>query len=87
MGILTPPMLEEAIAGKMPWSDVAAFMLYLAFLGTISGMVVMSLNYPFIFHTVSYTLSAVWMAFKACKDKKMVKQVKEWRDRVSHACI
>ena len=65
IGISVPPMLIQAFEGKLPWSDVFQYMAYLAFLGTISGMAIMSLNYPFIIHTFSYTISGIILAVLA----------------------
>ena len=56
-------------------------MAYLAFLGTISGMVIMSLNYPFILHTVSYTFSGVILTVMHCKEKAVLKSLKAWEQK------
>ena len=81
MGISTPPMLIQAFEGKLPWSDVFAYMAILAFLGTISGMAIMSLNYPFMAHTFSYTISGIILAVLSCKESGIVKSLKSWQNK------
>ena len=80
VGLATPPMLKEAFAGQFPWSEVAEYMLILAFLGTISGMVLMSLNYPFIIHTVSYTLSLPILLGMGLHEHGKLKSLRKWSD-------
>ena len=80
IGLSTPPMLKEAFAGTFPWSEVAEYMLVLAFLGTISGMVIMSMNYPFIMHTVTYTLSLPILLGMATKEHGNLKELRKWCD-------
>ena len=78
IGLSTPPMLKEAIEGKLPWKDVGEYMLYLAFMGTISLMVIMSMNFPFIIHTMSYTLSGVFLLVIYLHESKLRKKVDNW---------
>ena len=81
MGLLTPPMLKEAFEGTFPWSDVLAYMAYLAFLGSISGMAFMSANYPFIFHCYAYTVSAVVLLIIGGCEWTLVRGLRNWSKR------
>ena len=81
MGLLTPPMLMECLQGKLAWKDLAAYMLVLAFLGTISGMIVMSLNYPFMMHAATYTVSGITVVLTQLHQYRVVKKVREWEHR------
>lgn len=84
IGLSTPPMLKEAIAGQFPWSEVAAFMLYLAFMETISGMVILSMNAPFIIHTVTYTLSGVVLLILGIYEYRVHSKVNQWAERIAN---
>ena len=57
-------------------------MLVLAALGTFSGMVVMSMNYPFIIHTVSYTFSFIIVSLMTMHEHKMVRRLRNWNPKV-----
>jgi len=74
-------MLQEIFAGGLPWSMVANYMLFLAFLGTISGMVLMSLNLPFIMHTCSYTIGLVFTIIFACRNYGYVRKINAWNPK------
>ena len=87
VGLATPPMLKEAFAGDMPWSEVAEYMLFLAFLGTISGMVIMSMNAPFIVHTVSYTFSGVFLLVLGCYEHSVHKGIEKWAEKIQNDSI
>ena len=81
IGLSVPPMIKQAMSGDLPWSEVWEYMLFLAFLGTISGMVVMSLNYPFIIHTVSYTFSGIIVAVMSVQEHKMTRRLQKWKPK------
>ena len=68
MGLTVPGMLKEAIEGTFPWEDVLAYLGFLCFLGCISGMVIMSMNAPFIIHSYSYTFGGIILIFIAYKE-------------------
>ena len=87
IGISTPPMLKQAFEGQIPWSDVAEYMLFLAFLGTISGMVVMSLNYPFIIHTVSYTVSGMIVPVITFINYRQNRRIQNWQPVVKRVPV
>ena len=82
IGLSTPPMLWECLTGKFPWSELVEYMLVLAWLGTFSGMVIMSMNYPFIIHTVSYTLSGVMLLVLSMMEHHRLSKLKQWKPKV-----
>ena len=83
IGLAVPPMLKEAFAGELPWSEVAEYMFVLAFIGTISGMVIMSMNYPFILHTCSYSIGLVVVLIFSHINKNLVKKINAWKPKSS----
>ena len=76
IGLATPPMLYDCFTGSLAWSEMFAYMVALAWMGTISGMVIMSMNYPFIIHTVSYTFSGVMLAILTCQEHGRLSKLK-----------
>ena len=85
VGISTPDMLKECIEGKLPWKDLVAFLVFLAFVGTLSGMIVMSLNYPFMIHSATYTFSGIFLLSIYCYEKKIETRLKKWADNVNQS--
>ena len=57
-------------------------MVFLAWIGTFSGMVIMSLNYPFIIHTVSYTFSGIFLAVIFTYEKKILTKLQKWSKNI-----
>ena len=80
MGLSVPDMLKEAIEGTFPWEDVLAFMIFLCFLGCISGMAIMSMNAPFIVHCYSYTFSGIILLFIGFKEYSSLKKLRKWAE-------
>tara|TARA_B110000305_G_C18804977_1_gene344372 strand:+ start:252 stop:455 length:204 start_codon:yes stop_codon:yes gene_type:complete len=57
-------------------------MFFLAWIGTFSGMVIMSLNYPFIIHTVSYCFSGIFLAVIFTYEKKILTKLQKWSKNI-----
>ena len=80
-------MLQEAFAGNLPWKDVAEYMLFLAFLATLTGMVFLSYNKPLVLHTISYTVSGIMVAYMSMREHMWVTRLQKWNPKVSSSLM
>ena len=81
MGASVPDMIHQCFTGQLPWSDFFQYMLYLAFLGTISGMIIMSLNYPFMLHSASYTFMGGIFIYRYCAERSIKNNLEKWASK------
>ena len=65
MGFFNPLSFDEAIK-KGDWGAIAEWMLIYAIIGSISGLIVMSMNGPVIFHSFSYTFGGIALICIGC---------------------
>ena len=80
MGLSIPEMIKDVLNGSLPVKMLIFYLVIGAFMGTISLTVVLSLNAPFIAHTVVYTVMGLCLFLSHRKEKKLAAALKEWAD-------